>query len=228
MKSSSSFKGYIQKIFYNAEHQSLSVIAEKVDHLVSRFLAPCHQAKPIYHFLAQHWRKKQCIILGGGLCFILQTPAFAEHIIGADSSSVDNPFVQSVDPALSGGNRNQSLNNGDFLLGTFRSDIIEGRLGVDVLNGLLGDDILIGGLEHFTGEDQRTDRAFGGRGNDMFLWKPGDGTDLFDGGPGIDVVILGIVGEPSTNDPSQAEFLVLDDNQAGEVFIDPANRIAIN
>ena len=44
---------------------------------------------------------------------------------------------------------------------------------------------------------------FGGHGNDVNLWAPGDGSEAFDGGPGLDAIIFGAteregVAEPST------------------------------
>lgn len=40
-------------------------------------------------------------------------------------------------------------------------------------------------------------------------------------------MILGIIGEPSASDPSVPEFAILNDNQAGEVFISPQTRLPI-
>lgn len=99
-------------------------------------------------------------------------------------------------------------------MGRVVDDLIIGRLGTDVVSGGRGDDVLIGGIEHFNPLNR--DRAFGGRGNDIFVWKPGDGSDLFRGGSGNDVVIFGITGE--LND-GQVEFNVVNDQQAGDVAI---------
>ncbi len=105
-------------------------------------------------------------------------------------------------PGGPAGATNQSLRATDVLYGTPGDDLIIGGLGADVLVGGEGDDILIGGTEDFNasvdgdnrGADNR-DRAFGGAGNDTFIWAPGDGSDFFDGGEGIDVVIFGVIGE---------------------------------
>ena len=80
---------------------------------------------------------------------------------------------------------------------------------MDVLVGYSGDDILIGGTEDFNssvdgddkGSDNR-DRAFGNEGDDVFIWAPGDGSDFFDGGEGIDVLVFGILGEQQNSDGS--------------------------
>src|SRR5215472_9624646 len=58
------------------------------------------------------------------------------------------------------------------------NDTLTGGSGADLLFGQAGNDTLIGG----TGDDQ----VFGQAGNDLMIWNPGDGTDLFEGGDGID------------------------------------------
>ena len=112
--------------------------------------------------------------------------------IGADNNSIENPLVQPQDPALSGGGRDQTLQFGDVIFGSRRDDLQIGGLGTDILAGGRGDDVIIGGIEHFNPLNR--DRAFGGLGNDIFIWKPGDGSDLWNGGPGLDVVVFGLIG----------------------------------
>jgi len=140
--------------------------------------------------------------------------------IGTDANFVGNSWVQPQDPAQAGGGINQSLDFGDVLFGTSEQDLLIGGLGVDVLLGDEGDDVLIGGLEHFN--PIKSDRKFGGPGNDILIWGVGDGSDLLDGGPGEDVLILGLVGEVENG---QTVFRVSQDEQAGEVFIDPATQL---
>ncbi|MCQ3975314.1 MAG: hypothetical protein DPW09_17870 [Anaerolineae bacterium] len=141
--------------------------------------------------------------------------------IGWDNNFTGNSLVQPQDPALAGGGINQSLDFGDVLYGTSEADLLIGRLGLDVLLGNEGDDVLIGGLEHF--HPQRSDRKFGGPGNDILIWGVGDGSDLLDGGPGEDVLILGLVGE--VDDAGQTIFRLSNDEQAGQVFIDPVSQL---
>jgi len=136
-------------------------------------------------------------------------------IIGADNNAVDNPLVQPQDPALAGGGRDQSLQFGDILDGSNRNDLIIGRLGVDILLGDDGNDVIVGGTEHFN--PQNRDRAFGNRGSDVFLWAPGDGSDFFDGGKGIDAVAFGLIAEEENGD---IVFRVSNDQQAGNIVID--------
>lgn len=140
--------------------------------------------------------------------------------IGADTNFSGNSWVQPQDPAQAGGGIDQSLVYGDILYGSSQQDLLIGRLGSDVLWGDDGDDVLIGGLEHFN--PNKSDRKFGGPGNDILIWGVGDGSDLLDGGPGQDVLVLGLIGEVENG---QTVFRVSEDEQAGEVFIDPATRL---
>lgn len=84
---------------------------------------------------------------------------------------------------LEGGPGNDVLIGGsgdDELLGGPGSDTLYGMDGGDVLSGGDGDDVLIGG--------RRADTVFGNDGSDRMIWHPGDGTDLNEGGAGLDVV----------------------------------------
>lgn len=163
------------------------------------------------------------LALGGllGSVALAAMGTYPSLLLGADNNSSQNTFLQAVDPALTGGGRDQTLQFGDILLGTDSEDLILGRLGVDLLLGGQSDDVLVGGTEHFNPANR--DRAFGGAGNDVFLWAPGDGSDFFNGGPGLDVVALGLMGE--INDAGDLVFQVSTDQQAGDVFINPATGL---
>ena len=82
---------------------------------------------------------------------------------GNDTISLDNvapPAGQALPPAhLFGGNGN---------------DTLIGGAGNDTLFGGNGNDTVIGG--------KGTDTAFLGTGNDTFIWNPGDGNDVVEGG----------------------------------------------
>ena len=108
--------------------------------------------------------------------------AHAEVQIGADNNNAANPFVQPE------GAVDQSLQNGDSLVGTRSADVQIGLLGIDVLQGGRGSDVQIGGPDP---GPPNSDRAFGGPGADLFLWQPGDGSDFFDSGRGVDAVVFG-------------------------------------
>jgi Ca2+-binding RTX toxin-like protein len=84
---------------------------------------------------------------------------------------------------LFGGDGNDTLTGGsgnDLLFGQAGNDVLLGKGGNDSLFGGAGDDILTGGVG--------TDQVFGEDGNDRMIWNPGDGTDLNEGGAGIDTV----------------------------------------
>ena len=128
--------------------------------------------------------------------------------VGTDANTISSTLL-SNNPAGPGGAPNQSLRAGDVLRGNTGDDLLIGGLGIDVLFGNEGNDVLVGGTEDFNsnvdgdgrGSDNR-DRAFGGSGDDVFIWAPGDGSDFFDGGVGTDVVIFGVLGESSDADGS--------------------------
>lgn len=77
----------------------------------------------------------------------------------------------------------------DHLMGGSAADVLFGQAGDDVLFGMGGADELFGGTGNDTliggaGDDQ----VFGEADHDRLVWNPGDGTDLFEGGSGIDVI----------------------------------------
>ena len=131
------------------------------------------------------------------LTAVLSCQLHADILIGKDvnSSLGPNNSINTLYTANRGtnGGGDQSLQFGDMLYGTSGDDVIIGGLGMDVLWGKGGDDILIGGTEDFNPFNR--DKAFGGEGDDIFLWAPGDGNDFFDGGSDVDVLILGLIGE---------------------------------
>jgi Ca2+-binding RTX toxin-like protein len=84
---------------------------------------------------------------------------------------------------LYGGSGNDTLTGGsgnDQLFGQSGNDTLFGKGGADSLFGGSGNDILMG--------DAGDDQVFGQSGNDRMIWNPGDGSDLNEGGAGIDTV----------------------------------------
>lgn len=140
--------------------------------------------------------------------------------IGRDNNSALNPFIQPTEDALAGDGRDQTLQFGDNLYGSRKDDLLVGGLGVDVLIGGSGDDVIVGGLEHFNPANR--DRAFGGPGDDIFIWKPGDGSDFFAGDSGIDTVIFGLVGE---FDDGEVKFELVNDQQSGRLAVSRQTRL---
>ncbi len=169
----------------------------------------------------------------------IQQPQDRVVLLGNDVNNIGSSLL-SLNPDGPGGSPNQSLRSGDVLQGGSADNVLIGALGVDVLLGGDGNDVIIGGTEDFNanvdadglGSDNR-DRAFGGNGNDIFIWAPGDGSDFFDGGAGIDVVAFGVLGEERDSDGGSAGapfFNVNPPSSDGSlnfdgIFLDPATSL---
>jgi Ca2+-binding RTX toxin-like protein len=128
------------------------------------------------------------LVLGGGAPAIL---------FGLDNDNTSNTQIQ---PA--GVTANQSLNNTDVLSGGPDNDVIVGLLGSDVIASGAGNDILIGGPEQ--GTTPNSDIIFGDDGDDINIWAPGDGSDLFIGGNGRDALVFGVIDKNAQNIPTSA------------------------
>lgn len=161
--------------------------------------------------------------------------AGADTIVGTDLHSINSP-VPEINALLSAnrgtnGGGDQSLQFGDQLQGTEQDDILMGGLGIDVLFGGKGNDVLVGGTEDFNPFNR--DRAFGQQGDDTFLWAPGDGNDFFDGGEGVDTLIITLIGEEQDaqgNTYGAPFFAVTAPPNPGSqnfdgIFIDPATGL---
>jgi RTX calcium-binding nonapeptide repeat (4 copies) len=118
----------------------------------------------------------------------------ASILFGRDEDNVNNPAIQ---PA--GVTANQSLNNTDVLVGRSGNDVIVGLLGSDVISSGGRNDILIGGPEQ--GTTPNSDVLFGDDGDDINVWAPGDGSDLFVGGTGRDAIVFGVIDKDASNRP---------------------------
>ena len=131
------------------------------------------------------------ILVNGGAVKILGGQATVANtgliqLFGLDGN--DNLSLNETNGALPnanifGGNGNDIITGGsgnDQLFGQAGDDTLLGKGGVDLLFGGDGNDILTGG----TGDDQ----VFGQGGDDRMIWNPGEGTDLNEGGDGIDTV----------------------------------------
>jgi len=160
---------------------------------------------------------------------------------GSDLNNIGSSLL-SLNPDGPGGSPNQSLRSGDILQSGANDSVLIGALGADVLLGGEGDDVLIGGTEDFNssvdgddgGSDNR-DRAFGGAGNDLFIWAPGDGSDFFDGGSGTDVIVFGVLGEERDSDSSTDGAPFFNVNPPGSdgsdnfdgIYLDPTTKLPI-
>src|SRR5262245_57178886 len=108
-------------------------------------------------------------------------------LIGLDDDRQDNTAVQGAAAA------NQSLNRTDVLTGGQGNDVLFGLNGSDVIDGGQGRDIILDGPDAgpAPGGPPNSDIMFGGQGDDVNLWAPGDGSEAFFGGPGLDALIFG-------------------------------------
>src|SRR5262245_44951858 len=128
----------------------------------------------------------------------------AAEIVGTGRSDIliglddDNQNDREIQPENV--NANQSLDNADTIIGDRGDDILIGMLGSDVLLGGPGDDVMIGGIE--AGSRPNQDIQIGDTGNDIAIWQGGDGSDLFDGGPGPrDALVFGTIDHDANNVP---------------------------
>ena len=119
-------------------------------------------------------------------------------LIGFDDDNQANALIQADAVA------NQSLNRTDILDGGRANDVMFGLNGNDVMDGGPGDDIILGGPDGGAapGGPPNSDIMFGGSGNDVNLWAPGDGSEVFVGGPGLDAIIFGATDRQAVADPS--------------------------
>jgi hypothetical protein len=124
----------------------------------------------------------------------IQGTGRSDVLIGSDDDNQADPELQA------GAAANQSLDNADTMLGGRGDDILIGMLGSDVLLGESGDDVMIGGIEG--GSRPNQDIQIGDTGNDIAIWQGGDGSDLFDGGPGPrDTLVFGTIDRDANNVP---------------------------
>ena len=119
-------------------------------------------------------------------------------LVGLDEDRQDNALIQA------GAVANQSLNRTDVMSGGQGNDVMFGLNGSDVMDGGQGQDIILGGPDSGAapGGPPNSDIMFGGQGDDVNLWAPGDGSEAFDGGPGLDALIFGATDRETIADPA--------------------------
>jgi Ca2+-binding RTX toxin-like protein len=122
------------------------------------------------------------VTVQGGTPTVANTSLIQVFGLGGNDTIVLNESNGALPRAnLFGGAGNDSLTGGsgaDMLFGQSGNDTLLGKGGADFLFGGADNDVLTGG----DGDDQ----VFGESGNDRMIWNPGDDTDLFEGGTGID------------------------------------------
>jgi RTX calcium-binding nonapeptide repeat (4 copies) len=134
---------------------------------------------------------------------VLLTAAHAvdvpQLLIGFDDDRQDNVAIQA------GAATDQSLKRTDIIIGGPANDVMFGLNGNDFMDGRGGRDIILGGPDGGTppGGPPNSDIMFGGFGNDVNLWAPGDGSEAFIGGPGSrDALVFGSTDRELIADPA--------------------------
>ena len=111
--------------------------------------------------------------------------------VGNDGSA-DHSFDLSTFDAIDveAGNGNDTvLIDGTFT--TTEATRIDGQNGDDRLIGGSGNEVLIGGRgDDFIDGNGGVDTAFLGKGDDTFVWDPGDASDVVEGGAGFDKLVF--------------------------------------
>ncbi|QDU29976.1 hypothetical protein ETAA8_50940 [Anatilimnocola aggregata] len=109
----------------------------------------------------------------------------------------------SVNAIIKGGLGNDTIigtgvvATGDLIYGGSGNDILRGGAGNDTIYGEDGNDTF-GVVSVGAAQDAGDDLFFGGDGSDRFIWNPGDGNDLFEGGAG-DADVLQFEGNNNNN-----------------------------
>jgi Ca2+-binding RTX toxin-like protein len=91
---------------------------------------------------------------------------------------------------ISAGNGNDTINAGTMPAGSM-SLVIDGGAGSDTIIGSQSADTMIGGIGNDTVNDgQSTDLNDHTEQKDTFVWNPGDGSDVVEGGAGTDTLVF--------------------------------------
>ncbi|MGH7337240.1 MAG: hypothetical protein ACREI7_06670 [Myxococcota bacterium] len=133
------------------------------------------------------------LLLGSAQAALVEGTNQSDLLFGADDDNLQNPLIQ---PA---GASNQSLNNTDVIDGKRGNDVLVGLLGSDVMRGGPGSDVIVGGTEQAT--QPNSDVMYGENGDDVAIWRPGDGSDVFIGGRGADAIVMGAIDRDASNVP---------------------------
>ena len=119
-------------------------------------------------------------------------PALGEIDVDNDGAADFSFTVADVAAIVVDGGRGSDRLSLDTSRGAFPDRlqiVLEGGTGDDELFGGLGHQVLLGGSgDDFIDGNQGADDQFGGFGNDEIVWDPGDGSDLVDGGAGVDAM----------------------------------------
>ena len=112
-----------------------------------------------------------------------------------DDGSADHTFDLStfrvIDVAAGSGNDMVRIDQVNGAFTTTKATRIDGENGDDTLIGGSGAEVLIGGNgDDFVDGNGGVDTAFLGRGDDVFVWDPGDASDIVEGESGSDTMVF--------------------------------------
>jgi Ca2+-binding RTX toxin-like protein len=138
---------------------------------------------------------------------------------GTNADEVITPDFVSATVAIDG--RSRPSNAADLIDGGAGDDVIDGGGGNDTIAGGAGNDVLSGGFGNDTViGGAGFDVAFLGAGNDVFIWNPGDGSDVVAGQGGIDTLQF--------NGNSANERMVVSADNDGALFTRDVGTITMN
>ncbi|MDX1926571.1 MAG: dockerin type I domain-containing protein [Pirellulaceae bacterium] len=170
----------------------------------------------------------------------LAVPGLAKFINVGGGNDIVNLLGLAVDPAdptIYGGDGDDFIigsPNPDSIFGGTGNDILVGAGGVDQIYGEEGNDILgnPSAVANGVADDAGNDFLHGGADSDLFIWEPGDGSDIIEGGAG-DADVLAFFGGAGAevfnvlakvSDPARAILF----RNTGNITIDMAGVDQIN
>jgi Ca2+-binding RTX toxin-like protein len=112
-----------------------------------------------------------------------------------DDGSADKTFdittLRAIDVEAGNGNDTVRIDEVNGAFTTRPATRIDGGNGDDTLIGGSGNEIFVGGRgRDLVDGNGGADTAFLGKGNDTFVWDPGDGSDIVEGGRGRDTLVF--------------------------------------
>ncbi len=122
-------------------------------------------------------------LLASGLANVTITTGLGNDFVNAAAD------ISGVPLWIDSGNGNDTVFGGsgnDYLIGGDGDDILVGGAGSDRSYGGAGNDIFgnPNAVANGVADDAGSDFLNGGEGSDLFIWEPGDGSDVVEGGAG--------------------------------------------
>ena len=112
-----------------------------------------------------------------------------------DDGTADETFdlntFRAIDVEAGNGNDTVTIDQANGIFTTSKATRIDGGNGDDTLIGGSGNEIFVGGRgRDLVDGNGGADTAFLGKGNDTFVWDPGDGSDVVEGQAGSDTLVF--------------------------------------